>query len=305
MADLLENSSLPFQIEQADVRGRAVRLGSVANEIISAHDYPLPVARLLGDALALVSLLATALKFEGIFTLQAQKQAKADVPLSLLCADFRSGFGIRGYANLDRAAYDALVETLDGEPTLADLMGTGFMAFTIDRGGDAQRYQGIVELLPEGLAASAENYFANSEQVPTHIKLATAELFESERHSWRAGGLLVQKMPDSPNADTQNPDEDLWNRIGILTQTVKGDELVDPAITSADLLYRLFHEDGVRVFEAMPLARDCRCNEAKIVGTLEQFGRDELADMVEDGVIKVTCAFCNKTFNIAPDQLAR
>lgn len=298
-----DNISLPFQIAEADVRGRVVRLGTVADEILAAHDYPAPVARLVGDAVALVTLLATALKFDGIFTLQAQSQAEG--ALSLLCADFRTNDGVRGYAKLDREAYDALVKDLGRDPTLNDLMPKGYLAFTIDRGGDAQRYQGIVALESEGLAASAEAYFRDSEQIPSYIYLATAEHFDEAGKDWRAGGLLVQKMPEAAKAEAAVSlnDEDLWRRIGFLTETVKEHELVDPITPANDLLFRLYHEDGVRVFDPIPIQRTCRCSEAKIVDTLGQFGKAELEDMLEDGKIVVTCVFCSTTYEIEPKNL--
>lgn len=295
-----DNMSLPFQIAEADVRGRVVRLGSVADEILAAHDYPAPVARLLGDAVALVTLLATALKFEGIFTLQAQSQGKG--ALSLLCADYRTSDGVRGYAKLDRDLYEALARDLGHEPTLNDLMPQGYLAFTIDRGGEAQRYQGIVALQREGLAASAEAYFRDSEQIPSYVRLATAEHFEGATHDWRAGGILVQKMPDAEGGPA-SLDPDLWNRIGHLTQTIQEHELVDPTLTANDLLMRLYHEDGVRVYDEIPVKRTCRCSETKIVDTLRQFESVELEDMLEDGLIKVTCVFCNTTYNIDPKNL--
>ncbi|MGB0922041.1 MAG: Hsp33 family molecular chaperone HslO [Alphaproteobacteria bacterium] len=298
---LIDNLSLPFQVAEADVRGRIVRLGSVADDIIVAHDYPAPVARLLGDALALVSLLATALKFEGIFTLQAQSQGR-EGPLSLLCADYRTGEGVRGYANLDTDLYENLVRDLDREPTLSDLMPKGYLAFTIDRGGEDQRYQGIVGLQAEGLAASAEAYFRESEQIPSLIRLATAEHFHDGVREWRCGGLLVQKMPDEGVPDF-NEDKDLWPRIGHLTATVKDHELIDPMLGAPDLLFRLYHEDGIRVFDPIAISRTCRCSEAKISATLAGFKEDELAEMLEDGVIAATCAFCSTTYRIDPKSL--
>ena len=304
MAEIAQdNISLPFQIAEADVRGRVVRLGSAADEILAAHDYPTPIARLVGDAVTLVTLLATALKFEGIFTLQAQSQGQG--ALSLLCADYRTGDGVRGYAKLDRDAYDKLVQDLDYEPRLNDLMPKGYLAFTIDRGGEAKRYQGIVALHADGLAASAEAYFRESEQIPSYIYLATAERFDEAGKDWRAGGLLVQKMPEATEEERSVAleDEDLWRRIGFLTETVKEHELVDPTTPAKDLLFRLYHEDGVRVFDPIPVKRTCRCSEQKIVDTLGQFGQAELQDMLEDGKIVVTCVFCSTTYKIDPQNL--
>ena len=290
---------LPFAVEPLDVRGRVVRLGPCVDHILTQHNYPPPVARLVGEAAALTVLLGSALKMEGRF----QLQTKSDGFIDMLVVDFDAPDRIRAFARYDA---DRLAEA----PKHGDLLGHGHLAFTIDRGSEASRYQGIVALEGQGLEAAAHQYFRQSEQIPTLVRLAVAESVTGEGAAWRAGGLMVQFLPDAPDrmrpvdldpgnapADYQAtvPDvDDAWNEARALAETVEDHELVDPTLSSERLLFRLFHERGVTVYEPQPLQDACRCSRGRIDAMLRRFTPQERADMIgDDGKIGVTCEFCS------------
>lgn len=287
----------PFQIESANLRGRLVRLGPALDTILHRHDYPPEVAALLGEALTLCATLASGLKFDGIFTLQT----KGDGPVSMLVADYRSSGDLRGYAmyKADKLAAAGVA----GAP-VPRLLGAGHLAFTVDQGDDTERYQGIVALEGATLADCAHAYFRQSEQLEAGIRLGVAEVTDADgaRH-WRAGGLMLQRLP--PNAgDDVDEQDDAWRRAMVFLGSAKDSELTSPTLPASDLLFRLFHEDGVRVFDAAPLAERCRCSAERIASVLGSFRPEELADMAIDGTITVTCEFCNRAYPFAPDGSA-
>lgn len=301
---------LPFTVEGADVRGRVARLGPLIDQVLCRHDYPEPVSHLLGEALSLVSLLGSALKFEGIFSLQT----KGDGPVSMLVADYVAGPDkagvLRGYA--------AFSKTLpEGEPGFAQLMGKGHFALTIDPGNGGERYQGIVPLGGGSLAECAQDYFRTSEQIPTAIALSVSRLYErtadrnapdASRIQWRAGGMLIQHLPKGGQANRapEDPPEesDAWVRCKLLMATLRADELTDPRLAAPALLYRLYHEDGVRVYPGHPVAFGCRCSRQRLEGVLRQYSQDDLEYLLEDGHIKGSCEFCNQTYRFTLDELA-
>ena len=292
----LDDHVYPFKVEGANVRGRLVRLGPALNSILSAHAYPDPVARLLGDALVLTALLGSALKFAGIFSLQL----KGEGPITLIAADYKSdgaGAGeLRGYIQADTD------QVRDGAPFRALVGEKASFALTIDPQGDMERYQGIVPAGETGLADSALSYFNQSEQIPTAVQLATARVM-GQSEGWRAGGILIQHLP-GPGLQIETPDADAWPRAEALLNTVKMDELTDPGLAPEDLIYRLYHEDGARVFPPQPLMQGCRCSRAKIEHTLGQFPRADIKDMVADsGLIEVTCEFCSARYDFDPAQI--
>ena len=284
----------PFQIESANLRGRLVRLGPALDTILHRHDYPPEVAALLGEALTLCATLASGLKFDGIFTLQT----KGDGPVSMLVADYRSSGDLRGYAMYKAAKLAAAATT--GAP-VPRLLGAGHLAFTVDQGDDTERYQGIVALEGATLADCAHAYFRQSEQLEAGIRLGVAEVADADgtKH-WRGGGLMLQRLP--PNAgDDVDEQDDAWRRGMVFLGSVKDSELTSRTLPARDLLFRLFHEDGVRVFDAAPLTERCRCSAERIASVLGSFGAEELADMAIDGTITVTCEFCNRVYPFAPD----
>ena len=306
---------LPFQVDALDVRGRAVRFGPMLDAILGRHAYPAPVSRLLGEAVTLTALLGASLKFDGQF----QLQTKSDGPVDMLVVDFTAPGQIRAYARFDAGRVaDA------GAATSAALLGTGHLAMTIDQGPHMQRYQGLVPLEGQGLEEAAHQYFMRSEQIPTKVRLAVAEEVVAGPHGpqsrWRAGGLLVQFLPQSTDrqrqaefdpgdapAGTEKPpflEDDAWVEARVHVETVEDHELIDPAVSSERLLYRLFNERGVRVFEATPLADRCRCSSDRILDMLRRFTPEEKQAMVgDDGQIGVTCEFCSTRYHFTPGEL--
>ena len=307
----LDDAVLPFAVEALDVRGRVVRLGDSIDRALSRHNYPAPVARLVGEAAALTVLLGSSLKFSGRF----QFQSRTDGAVDMIVVDFDAPDRMRAFARFDADRLAADVAA--GRAAPKDLIGTGTLAFTIDQGTDASRYQGVVALDGQGLEEAAHQYFQQSEQIPTLVRLATAESFVAGRQSWRAGGILVQFLPsstdrqrqadlhpgDAPSGSEilQHDDDDAWSEAKALTATVEDHELVDPMLSSERLLYRLFHERGVKVFETQSVHHTCRCSTDKIAAMLGRFTRDERRDMVgENGRIGVTCEFCSELREFDP-----
>jgi molecular chaperone Hsp33 len=302
---------VPFTLETLDCRGRVVRLGDALDQILTRHNYPAPVARLLGEAVVLAALIGSSLKFEGKFILQTQ----TDGPVNLIVVDLDAPDGLRGYARFDADAVRHAMEL--GEASSGHLLGKGHLAMTVDQGPHTDRYQGIVALEGGSLEDVAHTYFQQSEQVPTLVRLAVAQLTRRGERSphWRAGGTLVQflpphgerTMPDLPgDGDFNNPDtadtsfaeSDKWATTRALLGTVADDELADPDVSPERLLFRLFHEQGVRVFEPMPLEERCTCSAERIEGMLrDNFTAEERADMVVNGEIEVVCEFCSADYH--------
>ncbi len=309
---------LPFAVNALDVRGRVVHLGPALDQILVRHAYPGKVAKLLGEAITLTTLLGTSLKFSGRFLLQT----KTDGPVSMLVVDFTTPDRIRAYAAYDAAAVEAAEH--EGRASPPELLGRGHLALTVDQGTDASRYQGIVSLEGQSLEDVAHTYFDQSEQIPTRIRLAVAEMLTREpgqapRHTWRAGGLLVQFLPqsedrqrrrdlapgDAPEGSLPLPDDDddAWAEAKSLVDTVEDLELTDPDVSPERLLFRLFHERGVRVFDAQPVQDKCRCNRERVLDMLHQFTAEDVTDMTVDGKIVVTCEFCGEKYDFDPDNL--
>jgi molecular chaperone Hsp33 len=285
-----------FQIENQPARGRLVRLGPVVDEILKRHDYPEPVANLLGEACALAALVGASLKFEGRLIVQAQ----GDGPVAYVVADYDTSGGLRGYCRFDA---DRVAEVSQGfaRPGARTLLGKGVFVMTLDPGPGKERYQGVTSIDGETLALCAEQYFAQSEQVPTRVRLAVGELQDAEGSHWRAGGAVIQNIAED---DARGSTRDAWERADVLFQTLAEDELIDPQIAPETLLYRLFHEDGVRLFTAKPLRAFCRCSETSVVGMLRSFPAEERSEMVEpDGCIHVTCEYCSRTYDVAPEAV--
>ena len=299
---------LPFQVEGLDVRGRVVRLGSSIDTVLPRHDYPAPVSKVLGEAVALTVLLGSSLKMDGRF----QLQTRSDGPIDMLVVDFEAPDRVRAYARYD----DEKLKAANGAPS-GELLGKGHLAMTIDQGVDMARYQGVVPLDGGGLEDAAHEYFRQSEQIPTKVRLAVAEAIGSGEHVWRAGGILVQFLPDAgeqvrdlPGGDAPEgveppvDDDDAWMEAKSLVDTVEDHELIDPTIASEELLYRLFHERGVRVFQQQEVRHACRCSEERILGMLKSFSDEEKRDMIDDdGQINVTCEFCSTRYSVAPSEI--
>jgi molecular chaperone Hsp33 len=299
---------VPYEVSALDARGRAVQLGPILDTILARHDYPEPVARLLSEAMVLTVLLGTALKFEGKFILQT----RSDGPVDMLVADFATPRSLRAYARFDAERLEEAVKADKASP--AELLGAGVLALTIDQGEWMQRYQGIVPLDSTSLEDAARTYFRQSEQIPTEVRLSVARQMArgedgSVKEGWRAGGLLAQFLPQSSDrqrmpdlhggdGDTQEPHsiDDAWAEVQALLSTVAPDELLDPTVGSERLLYRLFHEHGVRAFEGTAVVDECSCSREKIRSILDGFTAEEVAESTEDGAIRVSCEFCSKKY---------
>jgi molecular chaperone Hsp33 len=290
---------LPFAVEPLDVRGRVVRLGPAVHEILSRHAYPPAVARLVGEAAALTVLLGSALKSEG----RLQLQTRSDGVVDMIVVDFDAPDRLRAFARFDAAR---LAETAPG----AELLGHGHLALTIEQGSDLARYQGVVALDGQGLEEAAHQYFRQSEQIPTFVRLAVAESLTGAGTSWRAGGLMLQFLPASIERQRQADlapgnapegailpevlDDDAWAEAKALGATLEDHELVDPGLSSERLLFRLFHERGVKVFAPQSVRAACRCSDERVADMLRNFSQQERDDMVGDnGKIGVTCEFCS------------
>ena len=297
-ATATDNLAAAFQIEGWPVRGRLVRLGSAVDEILSAHAYPEPVAALLGEACALAALVGSSLKFEGRLIVQAQ----GDGPVRYVVADYDTSGTLRGYCRFDEAEV-AAASTGFARPGAQTLLGKGVFIMTLDQGPDFERHQGITPIEGESLSLCAEHYFAQSEQVPTKVRLAVGQVIGDDGVArWRSGGAMIQMVAgDQARGST----DDVWDRSRALFQTLGDDELIDPTITPETLLFRLFHEDGVRLEQPLPLAAVCRCSPERIVGVLGSFSEAERADMVEpDGKIRVTCEYCSTVYALDPAEVA-
>ncbi|KAB2870687.1 MAG: Hsp33 family molecular chaperone [Bauldia sp.] len=308
----------PFEVAALDVRGRAIQMGPAVDAILSRHDYPAPVAELLGEAIVLAVLLGSSLKFDGKFILQTE----TDGPVDMLVVDYATTGAIRAYARFDAERVAAASAAGAAEP--GALLGRGTLAMTIDQGVHMNRYQGVVPLEGESLEAVAHTYFRQSEQIPTRVRLAVGEMHRREggvmRHAWRAGGLLVQFLPEAPGRMRQ-PDlpggdlpegvavadfseDDAWVEAQSLVGTIEDHELTDPAVPVDTLLYRLFHERGVRVFAAAPVRDQCSCSRERVSAMLAAFSAEEIAASTEDGRISVTCEFCGTRYGFDPAEFA-
>ncbi|MGH7040396.1 MAG: Hsp33 family molecular chaperone HslO, partial [Stellaceae bacterium] len=282
----------PFRIDPFALRGRLVRLGPAIDRILSQHDYPEPVAALLGEAITLAVVLAGALKYDGVFTLQT----KGDGPVRLMVADVSTAGALRGYAQYDAAKLErALAGAGTAAAPVPRLVGSGYIAFTVDQGEETDRYQAIVELAGATLAECAQHYFRQSEQVQAGIKLSVGRA--GAGGSWRAGGLMLERVPpEGGRALVADDVADAWRRAMVLMSLATQEELVDPDLAPHGLLYRLFHEDGVRVYRTHPLEARCRCSRERVEGILRVFPQSDLDEMKQDAVTTVTCEFCNARY---------
>jgi molecular chaperone Hsp33 len=282
--DLTIDLIQPFQLEISNVRGRVVRLGAVLDDILGRHDYPPAVEQIVAEAIAATVLLASLLKYDGVFTLQA----KGDGPLSLMVVDVTTAGDVRAYARFD-------ADRLPAVGDIPALFGSGYLAFTVDQGENTEGYQGIVALEGTVLAESLAHYFAQSEQLLTHAKVTARRYPEG----WRAGGILIQHLPpDDAGRILKSPgeDEEDWRRVSILMNTVAEVELLDRTLHLNGLLYRLFHEEQVRVFPPHAIQRGCRCSAERVARALSSIPPDEIEDLKVDGEIVVTCEFCGTQY---------
>ena len=290
--------ALGVTIPARNARGRLARVGPVLESILANHGYPPVIERLLAEALVMTALLGTMLKEPGgQITVQAQTEAGI---VDLLVCDYLGG-ELRGYVKHDP---ERLAEA-GPNPSLFSLFGKGYLAITFDHPGIDERYQGIVPLEGESLARAAESFFAQSEQIPSVVRLAA----EKRETGWSAGGLLFQHLPegeegrDRLHTRLDHPD---WPHVAVLAGSVKADELTDPSLGLDDLAWRLFHDEAeVRTLDPLKLSRGCRCDPAYVRSVIARFPPEEREAMVgEDGLIRVDCAFCSQSFPIALEDVS-
>jgi molecular chaperone Hsp33 len=274
-----------FQLELCPIRGRVVKLGATLDTILHRHAYPKAVATLLAEAITIGAALSTAMKFEGLFTMQA----KGDGAIRLLVVDVTHDGAIRAYA-MPQEDYD-----FSHAPVDTSLLGKAYLAFTVDQQLKEERWQGIVELEGGSLSEAVQHYFRQSEQIPTAIKVAVRQ---DKNGSWRGGCVMLQQMPrEGGNApsSTETADDD-WQRTTMLLNTCTDDELVSDTLTTPDLLYRLFHEENVRAYDPLALRHECRCSQTRVENMLGGLPRDEIEALAVNGIITVTCEFCNRAY---------
>lgn len=271
-----------FQIEDLNIRGRLIRLDEAFRAAIEAHGYPPAIKSLIGETMVLTAILASALKYDGVFTLQVQ----GDGPVSLIMADITSDGAMRAYAKLR----EGITQDDIAGASLPQTVGAGHMAFTVDQGPDTDRYQGITEITGATLAECAQNYFRQSEQLETAIAIVAGV---DDPDAIHAAGLMVQRLPTAKDGEQEEED---WRRAVVLMSSITREELLDPALSAPQILFRLYHEDGVRLFDQRLLRHECRCSEERVSNTLRSFPRAEIDDMAEDGLITVTCEFCRTDY---------
>jgi molecular chaperone Hsp33 len=304
-----DDQVLPFRTELSGVEGRIVRIAAVADTILGGHNYPEPVSGTLGEALALVAMLGTGLKSGGRLVLEA----RTDGPLRSLAVNLEAPGRLRGYAGFDAGNVAAL-------PARGALLGRGHLALTMEpggaEGGSGEAYQGIAALDGGSLADAARDYFRQSEQLPTFLRLVVARHFAGAEGGqpaawhWRIGGLMIQHLRavggDDAGTGTGDADgaEENWRRALMLAETVEDHELIDPMLPPDRLLYRLFHEEAVRVRPPIPLGTFCRCSRERIETFLGQLPREDIDSLrLPDGRIVATCEFCGRGYELGPSAL--
>jgi len=287
---------LPFDLPNIGLRGRLVRMDAVSTRALAAHPLPEEAQRVLAEALSLAALLGSALKLDGRLSVQT----KGDGPMSMAVADYFAGGGVRAFGRVDQERY----ATLGQNRAFGALVGGGALAINIEPKPGEPSYQGLVPLSPEGLAVSAETYFSQSEQLPTMLRLVAGSIYRSgEGSGWRTAGLMVQGVPGKIAGDIRETDD--WQRVAMFLQTLEPVELLDTSVTAETILWRLFHEDEVRVHAAQALSFQCTCSADKVLPVLQSYPPDEMPALADpDGVIRARCEFCGTTYEFPLSDLA-
>jgi molecular chaperone Hsp33 len=301
----------PFLIDECHVKGNFIRLGDAVDVILSRHDYPDSVSKLLAEQAVLACMLSGNLDEGGSLTMQAKGTGKG--PVKFCVVDVKANGDVRGYAELAEDAAEQFVQLQKDktELRLRDLLGEGgYLAITMTPNKSGQQYQGIVGLEGEDLAAALVDYFTQSEQIHVAIKVAVGKVSEKGKSKWYASGIMVQRMPQeggkrAGKAKSQE-DEENWTRAEVLMKTVTDGELLNPMLAPQTLLVRLFNEDGVWVYEPSALQVNCSCSRERIEDVLSTFAEEDIEDMkTDEGVISVNCQFCNKTEVFRQPDIAR
>jgi molecular chaperone Hsp33 len=286
----------PFHLPGLPVRGRLVRLGPLADALLTRHDQHAVVTALTGQALALAAALAAALKFRGSFSLQA----KGDGAVTMLLADCTEAGALRGYARADPGKLAALLADMP-DPGAGALLGQGYLAFTVDQGGDRERHQGIVAIEGETLADMALHYFETSEQLQCALRLACAP----SPGGWRAAALILERVASEGGIEASGGQEadEAWRTATALASTLTDAEMLDDSLPSEQLIWRLFSSEGVAADRPRALAYGCRCSRSRLSGILEGFPPEDLDEMAVAGGIVMTCEFCNLDFRFERNEV--
>ncbi|NKB45552.1 MAG: molecular chaperone Hsp33, partial [Alphaproteobacteria bacterium] len=294
--------SQPFLLYEGAVRGRLVRLNGVASKVLGGHHtYPDIVTKILGEAMAAAAALADGLKFDGSFTLQIQGNG----PLHTLVADITSDREMRGCAKFHEEYLPSHNEPDKPDPSLLDLLGTGHIAFTVDQGADMERYQGIIEIAGTSIGDCVHQYFHQSEQLETAIKIVAGRTIPDDSQSpWQAAALMVQRMPAEGGQSQSDEDEDAWRTAVILMSSVSDEELLRPRLTEEDVLNRLYGTVGGRMLDPRGLSVGCRCSRDRSAKILASFPMDEIRSMADDGKVSMMCEYCEVNFEFTEDELS-
>ena len=311
-----DDTVLPFQLDRTDTRGRVARLDGVLQRVLSQHDYPPAIEALIAEAALLTALIGQTIKLRWKLSLQV----RGDGPARLIATDYYgpSADGaparIRAYASYDEDRLEP-----NGHPF--GQIGKGYFAILIDQGEGMTPYQGITPIAGGSLAACAETYFAQSEQLPTRFALSFGQSQSpGEDLHWRAGGVMLQQMPEaSPHASGGGSgegglleaadilDDDAaedWNHVNVLLDTAEDIELIGPSVQPSELLVRLFHEDGPRVFDAQPVEFGCTCSEDRVRQSLSIYSAKDIGHMTtDDGIVTADCQFCGAHYEFDPETL--
>ena len=301
-----DNKSQPFQLENGVAQGRLVRLGETINKVLTARNYPKEVAELLGELQVIAGLMSGVLKFNGVLSIQI----KGDGAVTLLLVDVTTSGKMRGLARFD---LEKLIK-LNNNPSVGSqqkvprFLGNGYFALTVDQGPDSEPYQGVVSLEGATLAECAHNYFNQSAQLDAALKVVVSEIENKNGSAWRGGGVLLQRLASAGvqrlGGETKDLDiEEAWRRAVIFLGSCTNDEMLDPNLHPHNLLFRLFSEDGVRVFEPSALQMECRCSRERIQNVLVAFPLDEVESMKVNGEVVVTCEFCNVDYRFCESQI--
>ena len=293
-----------FSIDGQPVRGRAVHVGAAVDTALRGPDgeerYPPMVAEMLGQAMMVGAVVARALKFDGRLVVQCHGTNEGAI--SLLMADCTTNGDIRGYARWDD---DMLRQvTLDNRnPGAEALLGGGTFSMTIDQGPDMDQYQGLAPIVGRTLGECAESYFNQSEQIPTRLRMALGRVqVPGDAPRWRGGAVMIQKIADD---ELRGDTSDAWATAETLLATVTDEELIDPDLSQNRLLFRLFHEEGVKILAQGPVTANCRCSRERLETTLRSFDPGAVAEMAEDGVVSATCEFCGTAYDFPVGELGQ
>ncbi len=284
----------PFQLGELSLSGRLVRLGPALDRILSQHDYPDSVSRVLGELIVIAVVLGAGLKFEGRLT----AETRGDGPVRLLAVDYTSDGEVRGYAGYDPE------RLVTGRSALAELIGKGLLVLTVDQGPDSEIYQSVVELDGPALADCMRGYFRQSDQIDTALEVAVAR----RGRAWRAGAIALQRLAELGPGDepvSRADRQEAWNTTMVLMSSVAGEELTDPGLTSHGLLYRLFHDVGVRVHAPKDVRFGCSCSDERALAVLRRLPAQSVEEFVVGGEIEVVCKFCNRRQTFRPEEVMR